>query len=232
MRIPALAVAFSLGVSLAMAGPIADFNAEMASSYAKYRMVLFKTNQDDQAASAKLGADFAASWAALAGKWRSAPPPQYSEDAGWGATVDEVSGLIARASEEIGAGNLADAHETLERVRDAVSALHARNGVIAYSDRMNDYHAYMEKVLGTDYADAGAARATADAGVLAYLAARLKDDAPSELAEDREFNAAIDAIAASVGEFAAAGVSGDAASIQAAQGKLKKPYAMAFVKYG
>lgn len=125
-----------------------------------------------------------------------------------------------------------EAHETLENVREAVSGLNARNGLIAFSDRMNDYHAQLEKALGADYSAEGAARAGADAAVLSYLAAQLKAKAPAALAGDPEFAKAVDSIAASVDALAKAALSGDVAAIKAAQSGLKKPYAMAFVKFG
>lgn len=232
MRFKSALLAAALFASPAFAGPVADFNGEMAAAYAQYRMVLFKTNQGDQPASAKLAGDFASGWKALADKWRAAPPPQLSEDAGFAATLDEVAALAAKAGDEIAAGKLPEAHETLEGVREAVSAMNARNGVVTYSDRMNDYHAFMETALTADYAATGAAQAGADAAVLGYLAHQLKAKATAGLAGDPEFAKAIDAIAASVDAFAKAALSGDAAAIKAAQGALKKPYAMAFVKYG
>ncbi|MBK8457419.1 MAG: hypothetical protein IPL47_10195 [Phyllobacteriaceae bacterium] len=65
MRAPAFLFAAALfSAGPAFAGPIADFNAEMTAVYAQYRMVLFKTNQGDQPASAKLAGDFAAGWKA------------------------------------------------------------------------------------------------------------------------------------------------------------------------
>ncbi|MBK8457420.1 MAG: hypothetical protein IPL47_10200 [Phyllobacteriaceae bacterium] len=68
--------------------------------------------------------------------------------------------------------------------------------------------------------------------MLDYLAAQMKAKAPAAYAGDAEFIKAVDGIAASVDAFAKAALAGDAAAIKAAQGGLKKPYAMAFVKFG
>lgn len=234
MRAPAFLFAAALfSAGPAFAGPIADFNAEMAAVYAQYRMVLFKTNQGDQPASAKLAGDFAGGWKALGEHWRATPPPHLSEDAEWGKTLDDVAALAGKAGEEIGAGKLPEAHETLEAVRAAVSQLNARNGLVTFSDRMNDYHAFMEHVLSAKYEGDGAnAQAGADAAVLGYLAAQMKAKAPAAYVGDAEFVKAVDGIAASVDAFAKAALAGDAAAVKAAQGGLKKPYAMAFVKFG
>jgi hypothetical protein len=232
-RLTTLALGLMLSVTGALAGPIADFNADLASAYAKYRTVLFKTNQGDSDASTKAIADFASAWQGLADHWRSAPPPQFSEDGEWGGTLDSVAALAAKAGEEIAAGKLPEAHETLEAVRDEVARLNARNGIITFSDRMNDYHAVMEHVLKVDYSGPGGSqRAIADAGVLAYLAGQLGERAPPAFAADPEFIAAIAAMKQSVGVFAAAAARGDAAAIKAAQPALKKTYAMAFVRFG
>lgn len=233
MRFKTAILAAALAVSPAFAGPVADFNAEMAAVYAQYRMVLFKTNQGDQAASAKLAAEFDGAWKTFANKWRAAPPPQLSEDAGFAATLDQVAALATKSAGEISEGKLGEAHETLEAVREQVSALNARNGLVTFSDRMNDYHAMMEHVLKAKYEGENAmAQAGADAAVLGYLAAQLKAKAPAAFTSDPEFAKAIDGIAASVDAVSKAAIAGDASALKAALGNLKKPYALAFVKYG
>ena len=66
-----------------------------------------------------------------------------------------------------------NSHATLEAVREAFGALHARNGIETFSDRMNAYHAQMEHILGLDLSALDAAGKQAmleQAAVLAYLA--------------------------------------------------------------
>lgn len=233
MRLPLALLAATLMTSVATAGPIADFNQELAGAYARYRMVLFKTNQGDAPASTKLIGEFAEAWRTLDSHWRATPPPQFSEDAGWSGTLDEVAALAGRATEEIAAGKLPEAHETLEHVRDAVSTLNARNGIVTFSDRMNDFHAQMERVLRTGHDNpANPAALTGDTAVLAFLAGQLMARAPAALAADTEFTAAIDAIVQSVNALSTAIASGDKTAVDAALSGLRKPYAQAIVKYG
>lgn len=217
----------------AFGGPIADFKAEMADAYSIYRMALFATNSGDAEKSAKAIAGFSAKWTALSQHWSTTPPPHLGEDAGWNATLAEVADTAARAQAKAGDGDLAQSHEILEKIRDSISKLNRRNGVVTFSDRMNAYHEKMEHVIGSTYTgEDAAANAIADAAVLAYLAERLALEAPAPYAQDAAFNQSLDGLKASVSALDSAARSGDVDSIAKAKAGLKKPYSMLFLKFG
>lgn len=236
MRLPTLA-ALLLGLALSatagLAGPFRDAEDQMRAAYADYRVALFRTNQNDAAASRAAVADFAAKWERLAADWRRSPPPQYADDPRLGATLDEVARVNAEAARLVEAGRIADAHEVLEKIRDAIGALRARNGVVTFSDHMNAYHEQMEKVLlGTydGFSPAGLAALRDDVAVLAYLADELKKQRPAAAAP--AIDEAIAPVLASVEAVRKAAAGADVAAIREALKTLKPAYSRLFLRFG
>jgi hypothetical protein len=219
----------------AFAGPIADYEAAFRTAYADYRSALFATNTNNRPASDKTVAAFEQKWSALAAKHRASPPPHYAEDPKWAATLDEVSGILVRAKAEIAKGDLAEAHETLESMRDVFAALRARNGVIAYSDRIDAFHHSMEEIGTKPYGGftgAGLTELIEDAAILAHLGAELKKSPPPDALQSPEFAPLLDAVLKSVADLQAAAHAGDLDKIKAARARIKPAFAKLFVKFG
>ena len=219
--------------SSAFAGPVADFEAGFRDTYASYRMALFATNTGNADKSKHAIGEFDSRWDALVSENAKTPPPHYADDPAWGSTLTEVSDAIAKAGQLAEQGKLADAHEVLEHVRDAIGELHARNGIVLFSDRMNAYHARMETVIGLPVTNAaGKQKLLEQSAVLAYLAEDMLKTPPVEARGNPEFDKLAEAVKASVAALQDAARSGDEAAIKAALSGLKKPYSMLFVKFG
>lgn len=219
----------------AISGPVADFEAAYAEMYAGYRTALFATNAGNAEKSTAALGGLQKHWDALVQTYGQTPPPQYEDDPMWSETVAEVSGSIAKAGEAVAAGDLPASHETLEAVREAFSALHARNGIETFSDRMNAYHAEMERVLSVDLSalDAAASQTMLEhAAVLAYLAQDVLSAPAAGAADDPDYAPLSAAFQASVDAFVTAARAGDEAAIKAAVGGLKVPYSKFFLKFG
>lgn len=218
----------------ASAGGFAQSEAQLREAYGAYRAALFLSNQGKAQETAQALAKFDAAWTQLATEWRADPPPQYAGDAQLDATLGKVAELAAKAGEEVSAGKLPQAHEVLESVRGQIGGLHARAGLIGFSDRMNAYHAELEAVLARDYATLGeraAPTAIGDAAVLAYLAGEIAAN-PAPEAAAQGYGELIAGFEASVADFVAAAQGGDPVAIKAAQDKLKVPYSKLFAKFG
>lgn len=219
----------------ALAGPVTDFEAAYGDMYAGYRSALFATNSGSAEKSAAALDGLQKHWAALVTTYGKTPPPQYESDPMWGETIADVTGSIAKAAEAAAAGNLPESHETLEAVREAFSALHARNGIETFSDRMNAYHAEMEKILALDLSVLNPAARQAmleHAAVLAYLAQDVLSAPPAGVADDADYAALSAALQASVDAFITAARAQDDAAIKAAVSGLKVPYSKFFLKFG
>ncbi len=208
-----------------LAGDFKDFEVDLRSAYASYRAALFMTNTGKTSESAKAVTGFSAAWKALQAQ---PTPPQYEDDPAYVQTMQSVMDIAARAAEEVKAGALAQAHETLEAIRDEIGSLHIRNGLFSFSDRMNAYHARMEKVLGAPNMTGDMAAKQAE--VLEYLLIDLKMHPPTDA--DDAFKALIIGVGKSIEKLKAAAETGDASSLKAAIGGLKPPYAKLFLKFG
>lgn len=229
---------FALGALIALpalAGPFQEGEAQLRKAYGDYRAALFLSSQG-KGPETKAALDrFTAQWDAITAQWGATPPPQYAEDPVLGATFDKVSELAAKAEEEVAAGNLPEAHETLEGVRETLGELHARNGIVGFSDRMNAYHAAMERVLTADYGamgEEGPRELIADASLLSYLAAQIVKHPAPEAEGNAAYQKLVDGFAVSVAFFYDAAISGDMPRAMEARQMLKPSYAMLFAKFG
>lgn len=232
-RTAAALVALAIALP-ASAGPVADAEVQLRDAYGAYRAALFLSNAGKAPETAAALAKFTAAWGGIASQWGANPPPQYADDAALGATFAKVSALAAKAGEQVAAGKLPEAHETLEGVRAEIGGLHERAGLIGFSDRMNAYHAAMEEVLGRDYAalGAGAVEALAgDAAVLDYLAGQIAAYPAPEAAQP-EYAPLAEGFVQSVKAFKEAADRGDTEAALKARAGLKVPYSKLFAKFG
>jgi len=215
------------------AGPVADFEASLRQAYGEYRVALFATNSGDAEKSKAAIKGFEAKWTELA-EANMTPPPQYADDPAYKATLEKVGEILGEAGAQAGEGQLTEAHETLEAIRDQIGSLHERNGIVGFSDRMNAYHARMEEILARDYGgfdEAGMGMLREDAAVLSYLAEQIADHPPAE-ASDPAYGPLLAAMrdsATALEEAARDGNSDDAAK---AVSGLKVPYSKLFLKFG
>lgn len=229
-RIAAIAVLFaSLAASSALAGPVKDFETDLRAAYGQYRISLFATNAAKPDEAAKSLAAFKTAWTSIAGR---PVPPHYSDDARYADVLKSVASIADKATGEIAAGKLAEAHETLEAIRDEIGGLHARNGIVGFSDRMNAYHARMEHVLGLapQLDAAGLAAIAGDLAVLGYLADDIVANPPADA--DASFTALAGDMQKSLAAARAAVAAGVLATAKTALGGLKAPYAKLFLKFG
>lgn len=236
VRWPALALAWGLTLAAAPARAADPVTDAVQAAYVPYRTALFRTNAGAQAESVQAMDAARRAWQGVAARFAQARPAPYDRDDAFDATLGQVGQVYERAAAQVTAGRLAEAHETLEAVRDLLAELRRRNGVIVYSDHMNAYHAEMEHLieagpggLGTPQ---GHMRLMARAGVLEYLAARLRTEAAPALAADPEFTPLARAVEASVQSLQRALLAQDADAVRAALGGLKGPYSRLFLRFG
>lgn len=231
------ALALALALTLAAPAHAADpFTDAVQAAYAPYRAALFRTNSQAQAESEQALAQARKAWAAVVERFGRQPPAPYDRDPRFAASLSEIDAAYERAATQVGQRRLAEAHDTLEAVRDVLTELRRRNQVIVYSDHMNAYHAEMEHVLGEGpkllAQPQGSLELLARTGALEYLAGRLDGEAPEALRADPEFAKLVAAVRQSVAALKSALVSGDGAAARAALGQVKKPYSQLFLKFG
>ncbi len=220
--------------SAAFAGdPATD---EIQRAYAPYRAALFRTNSNSQAEALQAITQAQQAWRQVIAKFGQKAPAPYDRDTSFAASLAKVGSIYDKAAGEIQKNQLPQAHETLEEARDVLGELRRRNQVVVFSDHMNTYHAEMEHVL-TDGPkllgeSGGLLQLAGKVGTLEFLARRLGQEAPAELAGNEEFITASRAVEKSVADLKAALLKQDIAAVKEAIGKLKGPYSRMFLRYG
>lgn len=228
-----------LALVAALTGPAFAADAvtdALQAAYAPYRAALFRTSGKSQPEAQQAMAQAQQAWKAIGDRFGTQPPAPYDRDREFGATLVQVTQVYDKASAEIGAGKLPDAHETLEHARDLIAALRARNGVIVFSDHMNEYHAAMEQLLieGPKQlaGPQGLTQVAMQTGVLDHLARQLRARAPAALLQNAEFEALLKDVEASVQGVRQAALAQDPAALKDAMTKVKAPYSKLFLKFG
>jgi hypothetical protein len=90
--------------------------------------------------------EFSDKWAKLRQRFENAPPPPYAGDAEWANTLARIATIAERGKELIEQEKAKQAHEELAKIRRELAALRARNGVVAFSDRIDAYGKQIEKI--------------------------------------------------------------------------------------
>ncbi|WP_088280782.1 hypothetical protein [Ideonella sp. A 288] len=206
-------------------------------AYAPYRAALSRTNGKSvpEARQAVLQAQSA--WQDLVQRLGGQPVvAPYDRDAAFRATLAQVSKVYEQAAAEVGDGQLPAAHATLEAVREQLADLRRRNQVVVFSDHMNAFHAEMEHLLADGpkalAEPQGLPRLVARVGALDHLAGRLRQEAPSALKSQPEFDALLQALEGSMGQLKTAALAMDAAALRDAMGKVKPAYSKLFIRFG
>ena len=208
----------------------------MTSAYTPYRVALFRTNSNSQSESETAVVQASKAWQEIISTYAKAPPAPYDRDKNFAKSLADVAAVYERASLEIRAQKLTQAHETLENARDLMSEMRRRNNVIVYSDHMNAYHAEMEHMLSESpkwlEQPNGFLLVMEKQGAMAFLAARLKSEAPSAVTSDPAFAPALKALEQSLTALREAILTQDAARVRSAISKIKGPYSQLFLKFG
>ena len=212
------------------AAAFADFENALRDANGDYTSTLFMTNTVKAEESAKAMTYLTTKWTAIDKTWGANPPPQNADDPKWHEALREVSVEFSKATEEIAGSKFAEAHQILERVRELMGELHHRNGIDTFSDRMNSYHAIMEKVIGS----AGAKPLTIleKSAVLKYLAEQAFAQPPADTSVSLEYGELAKAMNTSVDPVLEPARAGDAEKIKTAIDGLKPANAKLFVKFG
>lgn len=232
--VPAVfAVALLAAPARSLAGPVAEFEAALRTAYSDYRTALFHSNTKNAEGTVKAIAAFETKWSALSIKYAS-PPPQYADDPKWSETLAKVKFILDHAEAVADKGDLLEAHEMLEQIRDVIGDLHTRNGMVGFSDRMNAFHTAMEHMLQNKFdgfSTAGFGALREQAAVLAYLANELDRFPPPEAGET-DYAPSLKALQQAVADIQAAARASDVAAAKAALAKIKPVYAKLFLNFG
>lgn len=205
-------------------------------AYVPYRVALFKTNSNAPAEAQQAVEQASGAWQQIVVHFQAKAPAPYDRDTQFVTTLAAVSAVYQQADQEIKAGQLSKAHETLEGIRELLAQQRQRNQVITFSDHMNAYHAMMETVLNNAEQNLanteGLDTLLGQASVLTYLQERLEQETPAHYRSNPEFTELLKAQKSAIAAFNQATRQKDVAACKAAIGKLKAPYSKLFLKFG
>lgn len=214
-----------------------QFYQQQNEAYAKYRVALFQTNKNDPEASLKAASQFLQQWNSIIQHYADAPPEIFAADTEWKATLAQIAEIAAKGKTEIEAGDLAEAHETLEAIRDELTELRQRNHVIVFSDHINSYHEVMEHLLEAGYTpeklDAAAVnRIREQLAVLEFLAVAIKENTPQEYRSNTQYQQLEQGLFSSLQVLRNTLENNLTGEIVPAIQNLKPPYAKLFLNFG
>jgi hypothetical protein len=215
-----------------------QFNSDVDKAYTVYRKALFQTNKKDAQKSGKANKNFIQQWQQIKKNYGNNPPEVFSDDPEWESTISIIEEIAIKSDSQIQEGELAEAHETLEAIRDKLAHLRKRNSIIVFSDHINNYHEVMEGVLAGGYNEP--AKISEDVvddiqgqlAVLRYLADAIKENAPAKYREDQLYQKLEKGLFGSLEALGNAVKSGDPAAISKSVKMLKPAYAKLFVNFG
>lgn len=214
-----------------------QFYQQQNEAYARYRAALFQTNKNEQESSLKAVSLFLQLWDVIIQQYADAPPEIFAADPEWKTTLENIATIAAKGKVGIEAGALAEAHETLELIRDELTDLRQRNHVIVFSDHINTYHEVMEHLLEAGYTadninDTALNAIREQLGVLEFLSTRIHENAPQEYRQNETYQQLEQGLFASIQALRDAVDKKSPEEIATAIQNLKVPYAKLFVNFG
>jgi hypothetical protein len=214
-----------------------QFNSAVEQAYAAYRKALFQTNMKDAEKSAKANEMFINQWGSIIETYNEQPPEVFSSDPKWADTLSSIKQIATTSAAQINDGRLAEAHETLEAIRDELSDLRKRNSVVVFSDHINNYHEVMEGLLESGYSpdkinEAALVEIRRQLAVLNYLAEAIKENAPGKYRADQAYEKLEQGLFASLDGLHDALETNDPKAVAKAIKMLKPAYAKLFLNFG
>lgn len=192
--LPSLVLCLSLFAASAQAGDLSSFNGAVAASYHHYRAALFYLRTGNPAVAGFETAEASRAWNEKVMPFAERVPDAFSEDEAFAADLGDISRRLAEADRLLAEGDDgAAAADSLRPVREQLSALRRRSGVIVFSDHVDAANAAMERLWvyrhePPNWADSSeVADLTSAAAVTIFLYRQVFDNAPAPIAENPEF---------------------------------------------
>lgn len=178
---------------LVQAGTLAEFNSAVAGAYAHYRAASTYLRTGNVALADIELEDFAARWRDVISEFGDAPPQAFSGEANWRGTLESIRQRTDNSQSALDKDDLKAAREAVLPIRKDLAALRRRNGVIVFSDCVNDISAEMDLLVPfrrnpPDFdAKGDVQEIQTRTAVLTYLFKGCRERAPDSLRSDPQF---------------------------------------------
>jgi hypothetical protein len=201
-----------------------------------YKQALYATQQGERDRSAGELAATRLTWEMVLLRYYETPPEAYRKDARWKADLATVSGYVDAAEAQLHAGNLAEAHASLEPIRRLWADINERNGVRRFGDALTRFHDVMELAV--------LAGKTADEATLAAFQGKLEaltagwrkvqhfGFLPKRAEDKKRFKELVAAETLAVQNLTQAAEAKDCAGIQRLAPEVKNAFAELYLAFG
>lgn len=142
-----LVFGFALALRPAFASDFRNFHGGLAGAYPHYREADFYLRTGNAAVALFELEQWQSKWRAIVGEFAESPPDIYADDPAWASTLNEIDDLSLKGLEQASAGNLKEARQTLEPIRQLLADSRHRNHVIIFSDHVDRANAAYERLF-------------------------------------------------------------------------------------
>ena len=239
-RAALLTMAILLGVlpQQVLASELGAFNGAFADAWGHYRQAVFYGRSGNVAVAALALDEFVAKWSALTARFGDDPPDAFAGDRAWKDTLDSIGAIARQGLEQLDAGDVESAGQTLAPIRGIAGDLRRRNGVTVYSDEIDELSAAMDVLARyrREIEDLGnpedLALVTRQASVVAYLFDKCNAQASAAVKGDPEFRRLIEGARESMDKLWASLRSGDIRLYRIGIGELRSYERILFLRFG
>jgi hypothetical protein len=132
----------------AQASEYAAFTNDLVKPYDFFKKSLALTSKKEDAEKAKSAiSSFIETWGTFSAKYSGDVPKPFAGISDFSVIIKRPVEIGKLAAEQLKAGNIAQAHSTLEEVRYLMWEMRVKSGVVSLTDKANDFHEAMELVL-------------------------------------------------------------------------------------
>ncbi len=220
------------------ASELASFNGAVADIYGHYRQAVFYTRTGNAAVAALELDEFVAGWEAVIEKYGAAPPDAFADDRDWVAALSDVRAGAALGLAALDRGDLEAAADSLAPVRGMLGDLRRRNGVITFSDHVDELSAAMDVLaryrgeVDDLSEDATAELVGRQATIVEYLFDQVRRHAPPSVAGNAEFVRMLDGVGESMTRLRRGLRERDIRLFRIGSGELRSHERMLFLRFG
>jgi hypothetical protein len=220
------------------AGDLSEFNETVAGAYQHHRAAVSYLRTGNAALAALELEAAARKWHGVTERFAANPPDAFADDPAWTATLNGIGQRIDQALASTDTNDLTGARDALAPVRSELAALRRRNGIVVFSDHVDEVMAAMDRLWRfrhepPDFGDAGTLRALrSGAAVLEYLVRRCREEAPASLRGDPIFVRFLDGAVESLERLWQSVDGGDERLLMTTLGELRAFERLFYLRFG
>lgn len=233
-----LGILIGLSPGRAIGSEPQGFNAAVADAYASYRQTLFYLRTGNAMVAGIELDELAAKWKTVIKRFGGTPPAPYAGDTAWNGTLAQIQTHVDQALAALDTGDARACAEALAPVRGILSDLRRRNGVVVFSDHIDELSAALDVLANyrrevTDLGDNAAAEPVRrQAAVVEYLFNKLRERAPAAIARQEEFRRALEGVEESMARLWQSFESRDIRLYRIAIGELHAHERLLYLRFG